>query len=976
MKLKFDPSLDYQKDAIDSTLALFEGLSRAEKVYTERGIANQLDLNPELLLKNLQGVQEDNFVEKSSSLVEDDDLYSFPNFSVEMETGTGKTYVYLRTIFELHKRLGLRKFIIVVPSVAIREGVLSSLRLMKEHFQALYDRLPFDHYVYDSKKLPVRQFASANTLQIMVINIQAFQKDADTEKGGNVIHRELDRMSGARPIDFIQEVRPVVVIDEPQSVDTTLKAKRAISLLRPLFALRYSATHKQPYNLVYQLGPVKAYDLSLVKKIAVSSVQSEKNVNETYLKLAQIGYAGKAKTPSAKVVIYEDTLNGTREKTVKLKQGTDLSDHSNREGYRGYVVDEIYAEPGAEYVRFANDVVLEPEEERGSSRDEVLKQQIRETVEEHFRKERSLLKAGHSVKVLSLFFIDKVANYRYYDENGERQNGKLARWFEEAYQAVAASTLYKDLPKRDVAQVHNGYFAEVKKRGKVVELKDTSGTTASDAEVYELIMQDKERLLDDSEPLRFIFSHSALKEGWDNPNVFQICSLREMGSEKERRQTLGRGLRLAVDSNGDRLYDPAINRLTVIASESFEQYAKELQTEMEKEIGGGFKFGRVPSIAFASLQLEGDKPLGQERSKQLWHALKNVGYLDAKGDITALFQPDDLLFKLQVPDEYEPVEQEIIERLRSFMFAGRIRDNRKRVSVTYNKRVELNPDFEALWQRISQKTHYSIVFDTQELIDLAAHKLQTMPPVKAVALTIEQTQAALTEAGIDSERKVQTPKTRYIHSHEQLPDLLGVLQEQTELTRAALFEIIKRCGRLQEFKENPQGFITAVNREIHKALNELLVGSIRYQKLSGEHYKMELFNEPELEAYLERAYQVQHAEVCGQIQTPYDYIEYDSIIELQTAQALDGADNVKFFCKLPRWFKIPTPVGDYNPDWAVVLEEDEKVYLIRETKTTHDADKRRKEENLKILCGEAHFKALGGIDYAVATSVAEVVAHS
>ncbi|KEA62577.1 Type III restriction enzyme, res subunit:DEAD/DEAH box helicase, N-terminal [Marinobacterium lacunae] len=975
MKLKFDPGLDYQKDAIDSTLALFEGLSRAEKVYTERGIANHLDLNPELLLKNLHGVQEGNFIEKSRSLIEDDDLYAFPNFSVEMETGTGKTYVYLRTIFELHKRLGLRKFIIVVPSVAIREGVLSSLRLMKEHFQALYDKVPFDHYVYDSKNLPVRQFASANTLQIMVINIQAFQKDADTEKGGNVIHRELDRMSGARPIEFIQEVRPVVVIDEPQSVDTTVKAKRAINLLKPLFALRYSATHKHPYNLVYQLGPVKAYDLNLVKRIAVSSIQSDKNVNQTYLKLAQIGYAGKAKTPSAKVVIYEDTPNGTKEKTVKLKQGTDLSDHTNRSGYHGYVVDEIYAEPGAEYVRFANDVVLEPQEERGSIHDEVLKQQIRETVEEHFRKERSLQKAGHSVKVLSLFFIDKVAHYRYYDENGERQNGKLACWFEEAYNAVAGSTLYKDLPKRDVEQVHNGYFAEVKKRGKVVELKDTSGTTASDADVYELIMQDKERLLDDAEPLRFIFSHSALKEGWDNPNVFQICSLRDMGSEKERRQTLGRGLRLAVDSNGDRIHDPAVNRLTVVASESFEQYAKELQTEMEKDIGGGFKFGRVPSIAFASLQLEGEAPLGQERSKQLWHLLKDVGYLDAKGDITAMFQPDDLLFKLQVPDEYAPLEQDIVERLRSFMFAGRIQDNRKRVQVAYNKRVELNPDFEALWQRISQKTRYSIAFDTRQLIDLASHKLQTMPPVKAVALTIEQTQATLTDAGVGAERKIQIPKTRYIHSHETLPDLLGILQEQTELTRATLFEIIKRCNRLQEFKDNPQGFITAASQEIHKALSELLVDGIKYQKLDGEQYKMELFNEPELEAYLERAYQVQHGEVGGQIQTPYDYIEYDSIIELKTAQALDGAENVKFYCKLPRWFKIPTPVGDYNPDWAVVLEDDKKVYLIRETKTTHDADKRRKEENLKIQCGEAHFKALGGVDYAVATSVAEVVAH-
>lgn len=414
--------------------------------------------------------------------------------------------------------------------------------------------------------------------------------------------------------------------------------------------------------MVYQLGPVKAYDMKLVKQISVASIQSQSNVNQTYLKLAKIGYTGKAKNPSASVIIFEDIPNGTKEKTVKLKQGTDLSDHTNRPGYQGYVVDEIYAEPGAEYVRFSNNVVLEPEQEKDGIHDDVLKEQIRQTVEEHFKKERNLQKQGLNVKVLSLFFIDKVANYRYYDEHGTVRKGKIARWFEEAYCDLAASPLFSDLPKRGVEQVHNGYFAEVKKRGKVVELKDTSGNTASDGEVYELIMKDKERLLDDAEPLRFIFSHSALKEGWDNPNVFQICSLREFGSEKERRQTLGRGLRLSVDANGDRLYDPQVNRLTVVASESFEDYAKNLQTEMEKDIGGGFKFGRVPSIAFAPLAINDTDTLGQEKSRYLWQALKAEGYLDGKGDLTARFQPDDMYFQLQVPQEYQPLENEIIDR--------------------------------------------------------------------------------------------------------------------------------------------------------------------------------------------------------------------------------------------------------------------------------------------------------------------------
>lgn len=986
MKLKFNPNLDYQQQAIQSTLTLFEGLSNEGNVYVEHGIANTLDINPEKMLANLNKAQEQNFIEKSASLFDDNDVYSFPNFSIEMETGTGKTYVYLRTIFELNKTLGLRKFIIVVPSVAIREGVLASLASMREHFLALYDKVPFDHYVYDSKDLSkVRQYATANTLQIMVINIQAFQRDAgDVEnydsltpekiKKLSVIHREQDKMSGIRPIQFIQEVRPVVIIDEPQSVDNTNKAKRAINHLKPMFALRYSATHKNPYNVVYELGPVKAYDMKLVKQISVASIQAEQDVNQIYIKLSDIGYVGKAKTPSAAVRIFEDTPNGTKEKSVKLKQGTDLSDYTNREGYEGYVVDEIYAEPGAEYVRFSNNVVLEPEEEKDGMHDEVLKEQIRQTVLAHFNKERALLKQAIAVKVLSLFFIDKVANYRFYDDQGARQKGKLAVWFEQAYQEVSQLPQFAQLPKRSVELVHDGYFAEVKKRGKVVDVKDTSGTTKDDAEVYELIMKNKERLLDEGEPLRFLFSHSALKEGWDNPNVFQICTLREFGSEKDRRQTLGRGLRLAVDANGDRLYNSQINRLTVVASESFEDYAKNLQTEMEKDIGGGFQFGRVPSIAFASMIGTDDKVLGQERSKQLWHELKQEGYINGKGDIESKFIPDDLYFKLNLSGEFQYMESEIIDKLRSYMFAGRIQNERKRVPICFDKSIYLNPDFKALWEKIRQKTCYSIQFQTSELISLAVDKLQKMPPVPPISLIVEHTQANVTEAGVGVGRIVQAPKARYVTLHEQLPDLISALQNRTNLTRSTLLAIIKKQTRLKEFKNNPQAFITEAAKAINKALNELLVDGIRYQKVADEQYEMERFDESELEAYLDRAYRIQHAGKGEYTQTPYDYIQYDSDIELKTAHALDGAENVKFFCKLPSWFTVPTPIGGYNPDWAVVLEDDKKVYLIRETKTTHEIEKRRLEENLKICCGEAHFKALDDVDYAVAASVAEVFA--
>jgi type III restriction enzyme len=1000
MKLKFQSDLDYQRDAINAVVDVFEGLGVGGNelavafsesvgslgmVQTELGIGNDLALHSEKLLSNLHAVQERNIVEKSPALCVHDDIYSFPNFSVEMETGTGKTYVYLRTLFELNKRYGLRKFIIVVPSVAIREGVTSSIKLMTEHFRALYGSVPFDDFVYSSRDLSkVRQFATANTLQIMVINIQAFQKDAgdiddygalsdEQRKKLNVIHQDQDRMSGRRPIEFIQASRPVLIIDEPQSVDNTVKAKRAINTLNPLFALRYSATHKNPYNLLYSLGPIQAYDRKLVKQIAVSSIEGDLNINQTFLRLDSIGYSGKAKTPSAKVTIFEDTPNGTREKSVTLKAGLDLSDHTNRTGYEGYVVDEIYAEPGCEYVRFANNEVLEPGAARGALNDDIMRLQIRQTVEEHFKKERNLQKQDKAVKVLSLFFIDKVDNYRVYDEQGNRQNGKLAQWFEEAYRDIAAQPQFSSLPKRDISAVHDGYFSVDKKRGKVVGLKETTGNTAADEETYALIMRDKERLLSEEEPLRFIFSHSALKEGWDNPNVFQICSLREFGTEQERRQTLGRGLRLAVDGNGDRIYDPAINRLTVIASESFENYARQLQADIEKDIGGGFKFGRVPAIAFARLTLADGSVMGQEQSQLLWQSLQQAGYLDANGDITQAFTPQAPGFILQLPAQFEPLKASIVEKLESYLFRGRVVDNRRRVAVTYNKRVELNEDFQALWERIKHKTRYRIEFSTEKLIESALERIRAMPEIKAITLTSNTTEAKITEAGFEAARHVHSPRAHYINSHTVLPDIVSFLQRETELTRGTLVQILTQCGRLNEFKLNPQSFMTEVTRQIHKALNELLVDGIQYEKIDGESYEMSLFDQSEIEAYLDRLYRVQYAEQDAVVRTPYDYMEYDSTVEKDIAQRLDEAENVRFFCKLPPWFKIATPIGNYNPDWAVVLEADKKLYLIRESKSSHDADDRRNKENLLIRCGAAHFAALGGVDYKIATNFEEIV---
>jgi len=991
MKLKFDSNLDFQIDAINAVVDLFEGLPPKQgefevstgnqfslKGFNELGLGNEVELAPDLLLKNLHKVQERNNVPKSRLLLESDDTYRFPNFSIEMETGTGKTYVYLRSIFELNRKYGFKKFIIVVPSVAIREGVLSSIDIMREHFQALFDNVPFDHFVYNSSDLSkVRQFAVSNEIQIMIINIQAFQKDAgdiedysqltsEQRKKLNIIHQEQDKMSGRRPIEYVQATNPIVIIDEPQSVDNTDKAKRAIKTLSPLMCFRYSATHVNPYNILYRLDPIKAYDMRLVKQIEVSSIRSDEGYDEAFIRIESIGYAKNAKTPHANATILEERNSAPREKKIRLKHGTDISQQTNRVGYDGYLVTNICAESGLEHVEFANGKTLEPKQEIGGMGDEILRTQIKQAVEEHFKKEKRYKDRG--IKVLSLFFIDKVANYRSYDDEGNPQKGKLANWFEESFAELSQKPLFKGLIPFEVEDLHDGYFSVDKKKGKVVALKDTSGATKADDETYELIMRDKERLLSNDEPLRFIFSHSALKEGWDNPNVFQICSLREMGTERERRQTLGRGLRLPVNQNGERIFDDNINKLTVIASESFEQYAKGLQEDIENDIGGGFKFGRLEKIAFAQLlDDKTDQPIGQEKSEEIWQAMVQKGYLNNDGDITDQFVPEKKEFVLEVPEELEPLRGAITDEMKRYIFKNRVVNAREKRSFKYNKRVELNEDFKALWKKIGKKTKYSVEFETAELIKRAVEKIKIMQEIRPIQFYIEKNALGMPYGGITSTATLEV-KSESVQRRNSLPDILAFLQRETELTRGTLVEILKQSGRLKDFITNPQMFMTETAKLINRALHELIIDGIKYELIEGQVYEMRLFEEAEIEEYLSRLYVIQSKDD----RTPYDYIAFDSEVEKEIAEKLDTNENVKFFCKLPRWFVVPTPLGDYNPDWAVVTERDQKLYLVRETKSTHDRDKRRSIENKKVDCGKAHFTTLG-IDFKVATDIREVL---
>jgi type III restriction enzyme len=992
MKLKFDATLDYQLEAIQAVTDLFEGLPPRQSafelsstsqgqmhLFNELGVGNQLGLADDQLLKNLHAVQERNNIPKSHFLVETDDIYKFPNFSIEMETGTGKTYVYLRTIFELNRKFGFNKFIIVVPSVAIREGVLSSINIMGDHLRGLYDNVAFDHFVYSSKDLSkVRQFAASNEIQIMIINIQAFQKDAgdvedysklteDQRKKLNIIHQEQDKMSGRRPIEYVRATNPVVMIDEPQSVDNTPKSQKAIKNLKPLLCLRYSATHINPYNLLYNLDPIRAYDMRLVKQIEVASIRSQENFNQTFIRLDSIGYAKNAKIPHAKATIHEDTKTGPKEKKITLKQGTDISQQTNRPGYDGYIVTNISAEPGFEHVAFANSKTLAVKQEEGGMGDEILKEQIAQAVEEHFKKEKKYQNKG--IKVLSLFFIDRVANYRWYDESGNPQKGKIAKWFEDAFREISKKSLYKGVLPFSVDEVHDGYFSVDKKAGKIVNLKDTGGATKADEETYELIMRDKERLLSMDVPLRFIFSHSALKEGWDNPNIFQICSLREMGTERERRQTLGRGLRLPVNKDGVRVFDESINKLTVIASESFEEYARGLQEDIENDCK--IKFGRIENIGFARLvDNKTGVAIGQETSAQIWQVLQDNGYLNVSGDITDRFVPEKEGFVLNLPPEFEAMRPVIVDEMKRYIFKNRIVNARDRKTIKYNKRIELNEDFKVLWNKINKKTRYRVEFETPALIAKAVEKIKNMETIQQVRILIDKTQMELTHAGIEEERVVYS-KTVTASTHRFLPDILAYLQRETELTRATLVEILKQSGRLKEFTVNPQAFMTETARRINRALHEMVIDGIKYEEIRGQYYEMRLFEEPEIEEYLNRLYEIQSKDN----RSPYDYILFESELERDVAEKLDADEKVKFFCKLPRWFKIPTPLGDYNPDWAIATENGEKLYLVRETKSTHDTAKRRDDENRKINCGKSHFKALG-VDFKVATGIHEVLGPS
>ncbi len=993
MRLQFDPNQTYQLDAIAAVTDLFEGQPQRDPDYSiidrrglgdlligqwaaDLGVGNRMLLAPKRLLANTRGVQERNDIEVSNlsapleawELVDGqaDVSRTCPHFSVEMETGTGKTYVYLRTIFELSCRYGFQKFIVVVPSVAIREGVLKNIEITAEHFRTLYNNVPFEHFVYDAKSVNrLRQFAASTTLQIMVINVDAFRRNftgTESQQKSNVIYKESDKLSGHQPIAFVQATRPIVIIDEPQSVDSTERAQEALRALNPLCTLRYSATHRNLYNLVYRLDPVRALELRLVKQIVVADVAGEGGANDAFVRVERIDYK---KGIRARLFIHTQTAAGPKERAFTVKNGVDLYELSgNRAAYEnGYAIAEISAEPGNAFVRFGNGKILRQGEQCGGMQEDLWRAQIKHTIRRHLEKELQLL--GRRIKVLSLFFIDRVANYRGYDSAGQAVPGKFAEAFEDALLSFSSDHYYASLEwlKRPVGDLHNGYFAQDKKS----ILKDSreGRDTRADQEAYNLIMRDKEKLLSEEEPLRFIFTHTALREGWDNPNVFQICTLNETRSTMKKRQELGRGLRLPVDQDGKRVFDDSVNRLLVMANESYDDYARALQTEYEEECG--VTFGKVPLTALAKIVRVVDNeahPIGRNTAIALRDLLITQKMLDPYGRIQPAFDPKSPDFKIDLPMEYRDLKTAVIDLLVSYQVERHIRVDRNEGPNRLLKDVRLSREFEALWKQIKPRTTYRVEFETDTLVLRAVAAIRRMSKIESPKIRITDGKLDVKRGGITT-AAVRVTEERVSMSGYPVPDILAYLQNETELTRSTLVRILKECNRLEEFFTDPQRFMDAVVYNLKHELYRLLVDGIKYERLApgpDSNWEMVLFKNEELISYLS-AVRVHHS--------LYEYIVYESEVEREFARTLDEREDIKLFVKLPTWFEIETPVGHYNPDWAILKHDGSAMYLVRETKGTKDFLKLRTAEADKVRCGQRHFEAIG-VDFRVVVTADEV----
>lgn len=999
MKIKFKEQ-QFQLDAVKSVVDCFRGQPKKTSqfqldngqyqeaaeaqmtLWPETGFNNSpIKISEQDVLNNIREVQARNGLKLS------DKLAGKYNLTIEMETGTGKTYTYIRTMFELYKAYGWNKYIIVVPSIAIREGVYKSFQMTEEHFMDLYG-IKIRYFIYDSKQLhKIDQFASDAGINAMVINSQAFNARG---KDARRIYEELDDFGTRKPIDVLAGTNPILIIDEPQSVEGK-KTKEALKLFNPLFTLRYSATHKEEYNKIYRLDALDAYNNKLVKKIKVKgiSVKGSTGTNE-YIYFEGIDLS-KNQKPVARIEFEVKQKSGIKRVTRNAGIGFDLYTHSNyMEQYKGYRVAEINGYQNT--ISFTNGVTLHAGDVQGEVNDSTFRRiQIRETIRTHFEREKALYNKG--IKVLSLFFIDEVAKYRQYDNEGNPVTGEYGKIFEEEYINIFNEyiTLYDGpyinyLKSIDVKDTHSGYFS-IDKQGRLAN-PTVKGTDklSDDVSAYDLIMRDKERLLSLEEPVRFIFSHSALREGWDNPNVFQICTLKHSDSVVRKRQEVGRGLRLCVNQKGERIdaQTPGvnvhdINVLTVIASEAYESFARGLQSEIAETLSDRPQKADMEFFLnhLVKNELGQELLIDQNLAKLLHRSFIRNGYVDDNDYLTddyyRALEEDSVILPQEVKDFRAGIIQLVgtIFSQEATPLVGDARaQNVKRLEVNKNFKKK---EFQELWNKINTKSVYYVDFDIDELIKNCIKALDSDLQVSDIIYHIrtgemesissqeelKQGKAfTLKETVVNTEHPTMVTNIKY--------DLVGQLVRETKLTRSAIVKILQgiRPDTFKLFSKNPEEFILQAARIINEQKADIIIEHITYNPID-QVFDTSIFTENNLTGTIGKdAWEVK--------KHIYDYLITDSIKEKELAQKLEASDAVRVYAKLPRGFFIPTPVGNYNPDWAIVFDEQKvrHIYFIAETKGSLESLSFRGVEKAKILCAREHFKQIsnGNVKYEVVDS--------
>lgn len=932
------------------------------------------ELSDALILEHLQKIQRENQIQPSEKL---EGRY---NLTIEMETGVGKTYTYIKTMYELNKYYGWSKFIIVVPSIAIREGVYKSFQVTEEHFAEEYGK-KIRFFIYNSSRLTeIDRFASDNSIHVMIINSQAFNAKG---KDARRIYMKLDAFRSRRPIDIIAKTNPILIIDEPQSVEGK-QTKENLKQFNPLMTLRYSATHKSDslYNMVYRLDAMEAYNKRLVKKIAVKGITaSGTTATESYIYLESINLSKSA--PTATIQFEMKGAKGIRKVSRIVSEGFNLYDYSGQmEEYKeGYVVSRIDGRDDS--IEFLNGIKLYAGDIVGQVNEEQIRRiQIRETIDSHLKREEELFHKG--IKVLSLFFIDEVAKYKQYDGAGNPENGIYADIFEQEYQDILEhrqSTIRdaeyrKYLDAISAKDTHAGYFS-IDKKGKMIDPK-LSGkeTTTDDVDAYDLIMKNKELLLDRNpkkSPVRFIFSHSALREGWDNPNVFQICTLKQSGSDVRKRQEVGRGLRLCVNQDGERMDSNIlgndvhrVNVLTVIASESYDSFAKALQSELAEAVADRPREVTVELFLGKVLKDHqgNEQSVDKDLAGEIHYELTINGYIDRKRALTDNYYEDKANGNLKLSEELAEYTTSIVDILSSIydpkqMLAENARSNNVELQLDEEKLAM--PEFKALWNKINAKTVYVVDFDTKELVRKSIASLDKNLRVSEIYFKVEsgsmeEIQSKEELVSGDSFKKHNTGKRRNtVSANSNVPyDLVGKLVEGTNLTRKAVVEILQgvKKNTFELFKINPEEFIIKATALINDEKAGAIIEHISYD-LMDEKYGMEVFTDPSIKGRL-------GSNVMKAEKHLYDHILYDSKNEKDFATELDTNSDVAVYVKLPDGFYISTPVGRYNPDWAIAFYEGtvKHIYFVAETKGSMNSMQLRLIEDSKIHCAREHFKAI------------------